>query len=151
MESSIDLRGNDLHENKCVPAAFLSAVNLLEFTTALTPPDRSSSTMVVPGRPFSLTSFGASAEGTETTLMVVPADDMRDGMNSVVWCSMGIAVLCGWWMPRCRSESLEKTSAMSATSSSGVNLAVTFATSAAERTRRDMLSTSDPSSRQKGK
>lgn len=75
-----------------VPAAFLRAVNILAFTTALTPPECLSK-LILAGVPFSLISFGAFAEGLERRFMVVLTND-SDGMNSVVRCSIGVAVRC---------------------------------------------------------
>lgn len=120
------------------PAAFLSAVKFLAFTIAFTPPLLSSTTMVLAGNPRSLTSCGAIAVGTATTFMVVPTDATLDGMKRHVWFPEGTVVRGGCTIPGSDLERREKTSAMRATSSSGVNRVVTLDTLEADSILRDI-------------
>ena len=86
-----------------------------------------------------MTSAGAAAVGTDTTFMVVSAEPMREGIKSAVWLGRGTVVRCGCTMPGSLAERREKTSVMSATSSSGAKVLVTLSVSSAERTRRDIF------------
>lgn len=85
---------------------------------------------MLPGRPRSLTSRGAWADGTETILIAVPKLGIRDGMNSVRWLAPTMVLRWGI-VTRCPSSALPvecfeeersaNTLAMSVMSSSGVN------------------------------
>lgn len=82
-----------------LPAAFLNAVNVLEFTTARTTPVVSSITSVVPGIP-PVPSF----RGTETTLTAVCTGVVLPAAVT------GIGILHGIYNVACAGDSVVKCS-----------------------------------------
>jgi hypothetical protein len=119
------------------PAAVLSAVKFLAFTTAFAAPVLLSNTSVVPGMPFLSRFFSF---GTETTLMAVPMGANREGINNVLWYAIGIIVRSGLYASFVSGRvKAKKTIAQRTWSSSGVKRDVTRSTSAAERTRSDIV------------
>ena len=117
-------------------------------TTAATSPVCSSSTIVLAGRPFPLTSAGACAVGTDTILTAVPAKGARrDGMNRAWWLWLETVLRCGMitslaavsWVLDDAWRSI-KTLAIRSMSSSGANFDMTWSTTCPGRTSRPMLS-----------
>ena len=104
------------------------AVRFLAFTTAFTPPEASSTTRVVAGRPSDL-----SEVGMDTIFTAVPKFSTREGMKRVLWDPVRTDNLWGMSTPEF-SETRLNTSAMSWVSSSGEIVATKASTSVDDRT-----------------